>query len=79
MSPDILRPHVDVTSCSRCRKKLEPGDRVTQVYIFVSAGTNPLNVICRGAQIAEEYEFAHMDCNDPKLLTGNYTNKIVLP
>jgi hypothetical protein len=76
---ELLRPHVDVTTCSKCRKKFESGDRIVEAYIFHRSAPNPLNVVCRGAELMEEYEFIHADCNDTKLLKGNYVSKIVVP
>lgn len=75
MSLDIprvedMRPHVDVRHCGRCRKKFEPGDRVTFAHIFQGVMVDPRNALVPGAELSEEYELVHIHCGDPRLTKG---------
>ena len=56
--------------CGKCRKKLQPGDRVTQAYIVDRTGANPNNIVLLGAWLSEEFELTHIDCRDPDLSKG---------
>lgn len=60
--------------CGRCRKKLQPGDRVTYCMIVGFVGSDPLNLAVVGANMMrDEYEVAHLDCHDPNLSKGVIT------
>jgi hypothetical protein len=65
-----MRPHVDTRHCGSCRKKLEPGDRVTFAHIFQNAALDPRNALVPGAMLSEEYELVHINCFDPRLVKG---------
>ena len=67
------RPRVDSTMCGRCRKKLQPADRVTQAFIVDRVGANPNNIAALGAWLSEEFELVHIDCRDPDLSKGTIT------
>jgi len=63
-------PTVDSTTCGRCRKRFEQGDRVTQAFIIDHVGVHPLNLASLGAFFLEEFELVHIDCRDPDLTKG---------
>jgi len=66
-----LHPHVPTYVCGKCRKPFEKGHRVLQVYISEGKGINPRNVVDNtGMYLCEEFEFVHVDCNDPFLKHG---------
>lgn len=54
--------------CARCRKVLNPGDRIVTLYIVDKIGkgnvSNPLEL---GAFLSSDFELAHYDCRDPSL------------
>lgn len=56
--------------CARCYKKFEEGHRVTRTYIFDRSGRNPSNLQAQGAFFKPEFDFVHVDCNDPTLVKG---------
>ena len=70
LSKDHLRPHCDTYVCSRCRRPIEKGDRIQQVYISLGEGRNPTNIMERGLILSDEWEMVHVDCNDPLLVKG---------
>lgn len=55
--------------CSRCKKRLERGDRVVPVIIVEGLGKDP-DTGAKGVQCSEEYEMAHYDCHDRQLTGG---------
>jgi hypothetical protein len=61
---------VDSSTCTRCRKKFNKGDRVCSAYIIDSVGVHPLNMAEIGAYFNEEFELVHIDCRDPDLSKG---------
>ena len=63
---DILRQRVPLTICARCRKRVEPGDRVIAAHIVQKIGRNPETKDI-GAWIGEDFEFVHAACTDPAL------------
>ena len=67
------RPTADPTTCGKCRKKLQPGDRITQAFIIDRVGVNPNNLASLGAYLHEEFELVHIDCHDPDLAKGIIT------
>lgn len=68
--PEDTRPHVDSGICGRCRRKLEKGHRICVAHIVDRVGSNARNLGELGLYIFEEYEFVHIDCNDPLLKKG---------
>ena len=69
-SPEDNHPHVDTDVCGKCRKPFDKGHRITHAFIFERAGLNPNNLGNKGAFLFEEFEFVHVDCNDPFLKKG---------
>lgn len=67
--PEDMRPHVDVRTCARCRKKFLPGDRIAVAHIFLNSAMDSSNLV-PGANISDEYELVHIHCGDPKLSKG---------
>lgn len=65
-----LKPRFSDATCCNCRKPFERGDRVQIVYIFSHAGVDPMNLGRRGIDLGTEFEFAHYNCKDPKLIQG---------
>lgn len=61
---DALSPRVDGDTCIRCRRKFQPGDRVTPAMIVIKAGRHPNNPKEVGVHMSSEFEIAHIDCND---------------
>lgn len=68
--PEDSHPHVDTSTCGKCRKPFARGHRIIQVLIFDRKGSNPRNLGSTGAFLFEEYEFVHVDCRDPFLKKG---------
>ena len=68
---ELRQQRVDLDECTRCRKKFEEGHRICQALIFDSVGRDPRNIMNVGVHIKEEYEFCHIDCNDPFLVKHN--------
>ena len=66
---DHLKPHVDSTICGKCRKEFNPGDRVTIAHIVEKTGVD-LATFVKGTTMGAEYEVAHIDCRDPRLVRG---------
>jgi hypothetical protein len=60
-------PHVNTDVCTRCRKPILPGHRIFQVRISGGSGRDPNDPGRIGLFIADEWEFAHVDCYDPLL------------
>ena len=64
---------VDSTVCGRCRKKLQPDDRVVYAGIIERIGSHPQNLAVQGAWLLDggkEFELVHIDCRDPDLTKG---------
>lgn len=66
--PISLHPRCNTDTCIRCRKKLEPGDRVTPCMIVEQVGRNQTTREL-GAFLSSEFELSHIDCRD-RALTG---------
>ncbi len=66
----VERARVDSTTCTRCRKRFQKGDRIAQAFIIDSVGVHPLNLAALGAFFSEEFELVHIDCRDPDLTKG---------
>lgn len=62
-----LYPRCSADLCVRCRKKLDPGDRVTIVHIVEKVMRNPTNPLQMGAMLSGEFEMSHVDCADTSL------------
>lgn len=65
--PEDMHPHVTSRQCGRCRKPLQPGDRVTMAFIFTNIALDPVHQIVPGAELSEEFELVHIHCGDPRL------------
>lgn len=59
--------------CAKCRKNLEPADRVTPAYIVQKIGRNPENKEL-GAMLGGDFELVHISCVDTKLEA-----KVIIP
>lgn len=64
MSPTVQR--VPNTTCARCRKTFEPGNRVNTAFIVQQIGRNPQSREL-GAFLGTDFELVHVDCADPGL------------
>lgn len=67
--PEDMRPHVDVRTCARCRKKFLPGDRVAVAHIYLNIAMDSSNRV-PGANLSDEYELVHINCKDTRLVNG---------
>lgn len=63
--PHSTIPRGNTTTCVRCSRKFETGDRVIPIYIIEKIGPNPVNPREIGSWFSPEFEVAHMDCADP--------------
>ncbi len=70
VSNDHLRPHCDTWICAKCRQPITKGHRVIQVLIAVGKDRNPTDFMEEGLSMAQEWEMAHINCNDPLLIKG---------
>lgn len=61
------QPRCNTTTCVKCRRKFERGDRVQVVNIIDKIGGNPNNVREEGAWLTGEFELQHANCQDPTL------------
>ena len=68
--PSDDRPHVDDSTCGKCRKKIGKGHRIQMAHIVDRVGKDPMNLSRSGLFLFEEYEFIHADCSDPFLKKG---------
>ena len=64
MTVETLAPRVEGDTCIRCRRKFEPGDRVTPAMIVVKKGRHPNNPREVGVHMSSEFELTHIDCHD---------------
>jgi hypothetical protein len=64
-----LHARFDSDTCSRCKQKLRPGDRVVSVFIVQKIGRNPdaQTPWDKGAFLSDEFELAHASCADAGL------------
>ena len=67
---DHSRPHQPDDTCGKCKRKIESNHRVSIAYIVKRPGIDSLDVSRRGLYLYEEFEFAHVDCQDPMLVNG---------
>lgn len=67
MNTDALSPRIHGDTCIRCRRKFLPGDRITPAMIVLKTGHHPQNPVEVGCHLSEEFELAHIDCNDRAL------------
>lgn len=70
---DHLRPHCETWICGKCRREIQKGDRVMQVFIALGKDRNPTNVMEIGMALSGEWELVHVNCNDPLLSKGMKT------
>lgn len=68
--PEDDFPHVDSDTCGKCRKKLTKGHRIFMVNIVDQAGVDFKDLGRKGLYLFQDYEFAHVNCNDPYLKKG---------
>ena len=62
-----LFPRCSPDLCVRCRKKFQPGDRISIVNIVERTGAHPDNPMQMGAWLSSEFEMAHVECADVSL------------
>ena len=65
-----LDQHVGMDTCGKCRKKLEPGQRVSVAFIVEAVEPNPATPFS-GLQArlsGTKGEMVHSNCDDPNLL-----------
>jgi len=60
-------PRTDGSTCIRCRRKFERGDRVIVVNIIEKIGPNPSNPREIGSWFSGEFEVQHSNCADTSL------------
>lgn len=72
MAPS-LRQKTPVTMCAKCRKMLEPGDRVATAFIVQKIGRNPESREL-GALLGEDFELVHVSCVD-----GALEGRLIVP
>jgi hypothetical protein len=70
--------------CMKCGKSFGRGDRITLAYIVVKTLKDPKNPMQMAAELlSSEFEFIHVDCNDPGLENGKgaavILNSSILP
>jgi hypothetical protein len=63
---DLFQQRVPCTQCARCRKQLQPGDRVATAFIVQTVGRNP-ETRELGAMLGGDFELTHADCKNPQL------------
>jgi hypothetical protein len=63
----VTHPRSDGSTCIKCRRKFERGDRVQVVNIIEKVGTNPSNPREVGSWFSGEFEVAHINCADTAL------------
>ena len=68
--PEDMRPHVTSRQCGRCRKELQPGDRVALAFIYKNISLDPVHQLVPGAELSEEFELVHIHCGDTRLNKG---------
>lgn len=62
-----IYPRSDGSTCIKCRRKFEQGDRVLIVNIIERVGSNPSNPREVGSWFSGEFEIQHSNCADPSL------------
>lgn len=65
-----IQRRVEGDTCGKCRKKFQPGDRISQAYLVVRTGVSPKNIMERGVELHDDFEFVHIDCARPGLDAG---------
>lgn len=70
MTLQVGGARVDSSTCGRCRKQFQKGDRVAQAFIIDRVGVHPTNMAEIGAYFHAEFELVHIDCRDPDLTKG---------
>ena len=68
--PEDMHPHVTSRQCGRCRKILQPGDRVALAFIYTNIALDPVQQLVPGAELSEEFELVHIHCGDTRLVSG---------
>lgn len=63
----VTYPRSDGSTCIKCRRKFERGDRVQVVNIIEKVGPNPSNPREVGSWFSGEFEVAHINCADTAL------------
>lgn len=73
---DILQKRVADNVCARCRKPIQPGNRVQAAYICTNPNArNPSKITERGLELGTDCEFVHVSCEDP-FLEGKLAAKL---
>jgi hypothetical protein len=63
----VIYPRTDGSTCIKCRRKFERGDRVLIVNIIEKIGRDPSNPREVGSWFSGEFEVQHSNCADPSL------------
>lgn len=66
-----LHARGDGATCVKCRRPFQKGDRLQPVYIVHGHGRDPKNPKQPGVLIGDEFEMAHVICEDPQLIGGH--------
>ena len=61
-----LRQHTATTTCARCHRMFQPGERVMPAYIVQKVARNPTGREM-GAFLGDDFELVHASCADPGL------------
>lgn len=64
---DILHQRVPHTTCARCRRLFQAGDRIIPTYIIKNPNTRNPETQELSAELAGDFEFVHAACNDTAL------------
>lgn len=67
MGLDICKQRVSHTTCARCRKGFQAGDRIMPAYIVLNPNTRNPETKELAAEMSGEFEFVHAACADPSL------------
>lgn len=60
-------PRTNTGTCAKCKRRFNSADRVTPVYIVQEVGPDPKDPRQMGAWLGDEFEVAHINCEDPQL------------
>lgn len=67
MGIDVLKQRVPLSTCARCRKAIQAGDRVLPAYIVKTAKMRHPETRELVSELSGEFEFVHASCVDPTL------------
>jgi hypothetical protein len=55
------------TTCNRCHKRFNPGDRVVIANVIEKVGRNPSDIMQEGSWLSGEFEMSHLMCDNPAM------------